>query len=711
MAANKEALVVVLDVGPGMLVKDEDEETAFSMAKTCVELILQRKIFAESKDEIGIVLFGTSETDNVLAEGNAGEYQNISVIRNLRTVNWDILMDIKEIEEGKVDTDFIDALIVGMDMIEAQTKGKKFASFRVVLISNFTSEVSDNQLDIIAAGLKEKKMELNVISLKSFDYDNDKSKDIKTMADGLLSAEVVVQKLLQDVEGDSFTFQDALPALTYYQKKSVNSAPWNAELDIGPNFSIPITGYLKCTEYKLKNWLNCYAQDPNLTTLRATSFHLNDEAQTEIDKNNTVYAYRYGTSVIPYSEDDKKSMGYENKERGVKVLGFTKLDKIKRHYYCGDKCHYFVGSKANKEAQIALSAFIHALQETNMVAIVRYANSQRSAPRMGFLLPRIKPTYKCLVFIQLPFLEDIQHISFPSLDSNKKHIPNADQLKAVSNLMDAMDLSTAEKDEDGKGIEAFTIKDTSNPFLQRFFQCLQHRALNSKEPLPDFPDEFRNKLEAPDDLLEAAKPVIKQLKELFPLKEIVEKKEGRTGSKMFQNGKSTEDAENANKKPHLDNSNLSSTVIGTVTEVGSINPVGDFKALLSQGTIKFADACKQLEDATKRLFEDSQGGMLQNKAITCLQTYREESLKKKECVLFNQFLQYLKSWSTIKNKSVWLRILSEKIGLITKDECPTGGVPTEVAGKFMVDDVTAESDDTSKNNDEDAEDLLAEMGQ
>lgn len=47
-----------------------------------------------------------------------------------------------------------------------------------------------------------------------------------------------------------------------------------------------------------------------------------------------------------------------------------------------------------QSAGAALSALIQALKKSKMVAIVRYAFSDKSAPRMGFLSPRIKERYK-----------------------------------------------------------------------------------------------------------------------------------------------------------------------------------------------------------------------------------------------------------------------------------------------------------------------------
>ncbi|KAH3710584.1 hypothetical protein DPMN_070071 [Dreissena polymorpha] len=46
-------------------------------------------MFAESKDEIALILVGSEETDNPLAEGD--NYQNISIANPLGIVDFDFL--------------------------------------------------------------------------------------------------------------------------------------------------------------------------------------------------------------------------------------------------------------------------------------------------------------------------------------------------------------------------------------------------------------------------------------------------------------------------------------------------------------------------------------------------------------------------------------------------------------------------------------------
>lgn len=93
---------------------------------------------------------------------------------------------------------------------------------------------------------------------------------------------------------------------------------------------------------------------------------------------------------------------------------------------------------------MALSAFIHAMFETNTVAVARYAYDKRSSPRLVALIPKIKvgkevnplsnyqylgkynvslSNLQRLIQIQLPFADDLRHYYFPSLEVNKKFTP------------------------------------------------------------------------------------------------------------------------------------------------------------------------------------------------------------------------------------------------------------------------------------------------
>lgn len=65
------------------------------------------QLFSESKDEVSLIVFGTSDTANDLASGDSG-YENICVARPLAPVDWSILKYVQnEVQPGTVSADGI----------------------------------------------------------------------------------------------------------------------------------------------------------------------------------------------------------------------------------------------------------------------------------------------------------------------------------------------------------------------------------------------------------------------------------------------------------------------------------------------------------------------------------------------------------------------------------------------------------------------------
>lgn len=89
-AVEKEGLVILLDVGVSMSTRIKSS----TYLQTCVDIIqmiVQRKMFQSSKDELALVLFGTRETANVLWDGSSDHYSHVSVARPLSIVDWQLL--------------------------------------------------------------------------------------------------------------------------------------------------------------------------------------------------------------------------------------------------------------------------------------------------------------------------------------------------------------------------------------------------------------------------------------------------------------------------------------------------------------------------------------------------------------------------------------------------------------------------------------------
>jgi ATP-dependent DNA helicase 2 subunit 2 len=86
MSKNEiEGLVLLLDVGISMTTKLSSTTTYLQACVDIIQMIIQRKMFQSSKDELALILFGTRETANELynADESSENYRHISVIRPL----------------------------------------------------------------------------------------------------------------------------------------------------------------------------------------------------------------------------------------------------------------------------------------------------------------------------------------------------------------------------------------------------------------------------------------------------------------------------------------------------------------------------------------------------------------------------------------------------------------------------------------------------
>ncbi|KAL3890820.1 hypothetical protein ACJMK2_003097 [Sinanodonta woodiana] len=723
MAATKEAIAIVLDVGPSMNQAPPGEATALQTALDGITMILQRKMFAESKDEICLVLFGTPDTDNPLADG--GSYENITIARPLGIPDFDFLQSVQnDIQASNVSGDFIDAIVVAMDHLVNAVQGKKgFASKRLILLTDLGGGFGDDKIDTIVAGIINSETELNVIGPSLDDDDEEGGAGASAMPNGhqkvktpqQRAGQAMLRHILQQVDGECYSFSEALPALSYFQTRQIRQTAWKCQLEIG-SMQIPICGYTKVKEFKLKqSWKRVYARDPDLEVGTLRTQHKNDEEETEVEKEDMVEGHRYGNTLVPMSEDDKENMKYKA-EKCFKVLGFTKSENIKRQHFQGDGVMAVVAEKGDETAGVALSAVINALYETNTVAIARRVYNAASSPRIGCLIPHIKADYECLYWFDLPFMEDIRQYTFGSLPvkdetpANKKFAPTGDQLAAIDNLIDSMDLGQAAEDEDGEKTEAMKPKLTFNPYFQRLYQCMQHRALSPDDPLPELSPIVANSLKPPQEVIAACEQSIKKLPKLFKL-EVVKKKDQKTGGDIFKEDEGG-DAGPAVKRRRTDASlegGMKDIARAKVTEVGTTSPVEDFLTLInSRDEDKFEQACEQMQKRIKQLVVDSFGDQFYEKAMDCLKTLRKECVKKSEPRQYNTFVKQFKEMLIAKaRRDFWEKIVINKQGLIPKSECEDSNVTKDEAQKFVQ---REEKEDEEMPTDEDEdEDLLDEL--
>ncbi|MEE6488801.1 hypothetical protein FKM82_015384 [Ascaphus truei] len=723
--AAKSAVVLCMDVGFAMSHSNHGEESPFEQAKKVMMLFLQRQVFAETKDELAVVLFGTEGTDNAL--GNGDQYQNITVHRHLMLPDFELLEEIQsDIQAGAEQADFLDALIVCMDLLQKETLGKKYEKLLVAVFTDLSSQFSEDQLEVIIANLKKAGISLQFFLPFPLDAEEDGGGDRnsgrgegagndrrqgpgKGLSDQQKHGIQMVRKMMFSLEGedgldDIYTFRDSLEKLSIFKKIERKPMGWPCQLTIGSSLSIRIVGYKSVTEEKVKkSWSVVDAKTMKKEDVQKdTVYCLNNDDETEVPRDDTIQGFRYGSDIVPFSKVDQEQMKYKTEAKCFAVLGFTKSSQVQRNHYLGNQVIKIFPGKDDEAAAVALSALINALEDLDMVAIVRYAYDRRSNPQVGMAFPYIKDKYECLVYVQLPYMEDLRQYMFSSLKNNKKFTPTDTQLSAVDSLIDNMSLVY----DDGESIEdMFKPSKIPNPQFQRLFQCLQHKAFHPEEPLPPIDQQLLDMLERPRDVTAGCQAHLEKIKACFPLQEASKRKEQKTAQDIFQD-KNDESAAKKAKGEEDDNFTLSQMADGNVTSVGSVNPAENFRDLVKQKSTNFKEVSNQL---INRIYEclETRGSQYYMKGIGCIKAFREEAIRLSQVQLFNDFLLSLKEKveGNVRTE-FWEIVVQDDISLITGEESKGSSVTPDEAKKFMAHKDKKVEDTSMVDEEGDVDDLL-----
>ncbi|KAM9804939.1 X-ray repair cross-complementing protein 5 [Neosynchiropus ocellatus] len=721
----KSALVLCMDVGFSMSNSAPGEEPPFESAKKVIQKFVQRQVFSETKDELALVLFGTDSTKNPLATD--GQYQNITVHRQLTIPDFELLEEIaNQIQPENQQADWLDALVVCLDQLQKHTEGKKYDRRNIAILTDLNNEIDSEQLDIIIENLKQMGVSLQFFlpfpmdkeagggggdaNGGASDHPGGSGKGLtREQKSGLDMVKHVMLSLDEDGLEEVYTFKDAVEQLCMFKRIERRPTAWTCQMTIGSTLAIRIVGYKAVMEEKLKkSWMTVDAQSNSKQDVkRETVYCLDDDNETEVPKEDIIQGFCYGSDIVPFSKVDQDQMKYKHDGKCFAVLGFTKQELVQHHLFIGNQAMKVFAAADDEHAAVALSALIRALHELDRVAIVRYAYSRAANPQVGAAFPCVKQGYECLIYVQLPFMEDLKLFTFPSFE-NKKFKPSEDQFSAVDSLIDSMML--VEDDEDGGQVDIFKTHHIPNPDFQRLFQCLHHRALNPGAALPPMEPWLRAALDRPDVINQRCQAPLEEVKRKFPLTEVEKKKKLKTSDQVF--GKDSEQADVTKGKGNEEEEefNLADISEGSVTSVGSVIPARDFRSLISQKTLPFNEICQQLTHRIEQ-FLGNKNTEYYMKSITCIQAFREQSVKLGNAELYNSYLQSLKRSIPSRGLEVfWGLLVQDGITLISEKEVASSSVSKQEADQFLLDEEKEEEAAVTTEGDTgDVDDLLDMM--
>eukprot|EP01105_Mastigella_eilhardi_P010054 TRINITY_DN2353_c0_g1_i3.p1 TRINITY_DN2353_c0_g1~~TRINITY_DN2353_c0_g1_i3.p1 ORF type:complete len:753 (-),score=192.03 TRINITY_DN2353_c0_g1_i3:99-2321(-) len=712
-------MVVILDVGRTMCLASAGGGARFGDAVKAVTMLLQQKILYGKKDEIGVVLFGTAETKNTLATalGDGEQYQHVTVLHEIGPATVDVLRSVMALDcsVGGATADFIDALVVAMDMIVRKT-GKKRYQRRVFLVTDAGSPANASDLQVVVQQFNNMEAHLNVIGI-DFQVDGCTPPPDATASQHLRSKvktdnERLLHKIADNVNGVVIPVSKALELMSYFRSKSVlQRSIFRGRLEISPIYHIAVWSFIKTTKQsfptlKRISSVSAGSATPGSMQVRQErTLQSLQDPDANVSREEAIKGYKYGKTLVPFSKVDEAALKLST-ERCMRMIGFTEASSVQRYHYMGPT-EMMVGWPGDTHALTAFSALVRAMAETDRVGIFRYVKTKNSAPKLAVCIPHVKHDLDCLYVQLLPFAENLRSYQFPPMNptnsaTKKAYIPSPEQLVSAAKLITSFDLMTSAVNEDGEQVEDLKPKEVYNPVLQRFYQCVAQRALDPAHPI-SVVDPAIDKLVKPNErLVSQAAPALEAFAASFPLQK------SEAAAKLEQRSYWRDQLQDAARDVTLDSYTGGSGAAGQktprrlsrdlamdlsiekliasgVTAVGSVTPVKDFEEMMQRRDVDLViDAVTQLRKRIMQLINDSIQDTYYGKTLECVVALRKGCVMEDEFQQFNTMLQDMRFQFENKTRNKFWQLVVEKgLSLIHNQECVDSPITPKDSAEYL----------------------------
>ncbi|XVF79891.1 hypothetical protein PTKIN_Ptkin15bG0027000 [Pterospermum kingtungense] len=667
MARNKEKLVLLLDVGPSM------HSVLTEVEKVC-SMLVEKKLIYSKNDEMGVVVVGTEETNNDLKK-EVGGYDNIVVLQDIKVVDGDLIDTLQKLPRGTVNGDFLDAIVVGMDMLIKRYKDIYKGKKRLCLITNAIHPIKDSlegskedQVRTIAVQMTAQGMKMESLVVRG-SLGQGANKRIMDENDRLLSI------FSEETRTRTVYVDSPISLLGALKTRRVTPVTvFRGDLEVSPKMKIKVWVYKKTQEERFPT-LKKYSEKAPSTNKFAThqvkldyEYKSIDDSSKVVPPEQRIKGYRYGPQVVPISPAEWDAVKFKP-EKGIKLLGFTDASNIIRHYYMKD-VYLFIAEPGNTRAILAVSSIARAMKEMNKVAILRcvWRQGQQNVV-VGVLTPNISQNDRIpdsFYFNVLPFVEDVREYQFPSFNSLPASLqPNEQQQKAADEFVQRLDLAPSGKEE-------MLLPDfTPNPVLERFYRHLELKSRQPDAAVPPIDDTLKRITEPDPNLFSENKSVTDALRKHFELKENPKLKKSARRLLREKPSSSNEEDVNADVSDAQTVSSIEKPPGVGIEKIGDLTPVQDFEAIMSRRDSSdwVRTAIMEMRDKILDLLSDPHKEDNHLKAVECIAALREGCILEQEPEPYNNLMRYIYRYCQEKGMSSFSQLLvARELTLISKSE-------------------------------------------
>jgi len=711
--ADKEATVFILDLGSTMAQSHSGrEESNLEYSMRFVWDKISDIVAANRKTlHVGVVGLRTDETSHALAEDG---YDNISVLKEMGTMTMSSLRDLQgKIKPSSTWTgDAISAIVVAVDMIEKLTKKLKYIR-KIYLVTDGQGAIDAEDIEEIAKRMNGSNIALTVLGVDFDDPDYGTKEEDKSPTK--LENERTLKTLVEACDEGTFaSMAEAIDRLDEPTVKSVKPYKcYDGQLTLGDPARDPAAMAINVERYfkthvarpqPASTVVMKIESGPTQSTetvpgdemegiiefsgvKQARTYKVNDPdapgGKKDVEFETLAKGYEYGRTAVPISESEHNVTKLES-TKGFSIVGFIPWDKYESFLNMGEACVTHA-RKFDEKSELALSSLIWALIEVESYAIARIVAKDGKDPLLVLMAPHVEPDFECLYDVPLPFAEDIRSYQFPPLDrvitlsgqtlSKHRFLPSDELNDAMSNYVDAMDLSNYGIDEDGEPEEYMQIEDSYNPSIHRINHAIKQRAVCPDADVPEIKPILLRFSSPPEDLIAKVQERIDALVEAAEVKKVPPKAKGRRRKEAVKpiSGLDVDALLGKEKKG----------------KISADNAVPDFKHALETAESEEAleDASKQMGNIIRNLVTDSFGDSKYAQALEALAVMRDELINMDEPKMFNSFVRDLKMKllsGTLggDRREFWFKVRWSKLGLIDNEASEPSDVKPEEAEGF-----------------------------
>lgn len=411
---------------------------------------------------------------------------------------------------GDAPTDYLDALTVASDMLVRHERGGSFAR-RVMFITDLCSrcDLDEEFVEGLAASMRAANVQLVVAVVGEANHaDHDTELRATIQANRAMFSNLCTKLNAVSWDGarvptsSRSAVEDAAEVLLTAQVKHPRpTTTFRGTLELTPWLSLKVWVYKKVAEMKAPPMKRCAddagAELDEVVPDKKFISYANPDAPEEVRPEMLISAYPYGPMHIPI-HDDVRQLMVSKSDKGMKIFGFTPLNTVP-HWYGMEEARVLVpwpdketsmsagmaatAGCADREAGkavVAMSALARAMQRKGVAALTRAVWSQNSDKvTFGALMPHIVPEGDFLLFVPMPYAEDMYSSDFkplpvPGSDAARqlstsaaaKLVPTEEQRTAAAALVDSLD---------GAGLMPWRAL---NPGLSRTHALIHARTLN-----------------------------------------------------------------------------------------------------------------------------------------------------------------------------------------------------------------------------------------